>query len=123
MAETKKKPGRPPGSKNKNTKTNTKSQTSSGAGSKSKAKEKVEQIQAKKKADRRVMDEIWAIIAIAIGVFLIVATFTDGAGEFGKMIGDALKGLLGHVSYAFPFYIILYGVLLFAKKNRRKSQL
>ena len=118
MAETKKKPGRPPGSKNKNTSgSKSGSKSGSSSGTKSKAKEKVEQIQAKKKADRRVMDEIWSIIAIAIGVFLIVATFTDGAGEFGALIGNGLKGILGHVAYAFPFYIILYGVLLFAKKT------
>ena len=87
MAETKKKPGRPPGSKNKNSSgSKSGSKSGSSSGTKSKAKEKVEQIQAKKKADRRVMDEIWAIIAIAIGVFLIVATFTDGAGEFGALI-------------------------------------
>ena len=72
MAETKRGPGRPPGSKNKNktSKTNT-----------SKAKEKAQEIQAKKKADKRVIDEIWAIIAIAIGAFLAVATFTQGAGK------------------------------------------
>lgn len=123
MAEAKKKPGRPPGSKNKNSNTGSRSSKSGsgssggGSGSKSRAKAKVEQIQAKKKADKRVMDEIWAIIAIAIGVFLIVATFTKGAGEFGAIIGDGLKGILGFIAYIFPFYIILYGVLLFAKKT------
>ena len=122
MEETKKKPGRPPGSKNKNTKTESTKNSktggnSGGSGNKSRAKAKVEQIQAKKKADKRVMDEIWAIIAIAIGAFLIVATFTGGAGEFGTIIGNVLKGILGYVAFAFPFYIILYGVLLFAKKT------
>ena len=117
MAEAKKKPGRPPGSKNKDSKSSSKSGSGNGSGNKSKAKEKVEQIQAKKKADRRVMDEIWAIIAIAIGVFLIVATFTDGAGEFGALIGSGLKGILGFIAYVLPFYIILYGMLLFAKKT------
>lgn len=115
MAEAKKKPGRPPGSKNKNTSGGSKA--SSSTGTKSKAKEKVEQIQAKKKADRRVMDEIWAIIAIAIGVFLVVAIFFGGAGEFGTALGNVLKGILGHIAYLFPFYIILYGILLFAKKT------
>lgn len=115
MAEAKKKPGRPPGSKNKNT--SGESKASSSTGTKSKAKEKVEQIQAKKKADRRVMDEIWAIIAIAIGVFLVVAIFFGGAGEFGTALGNVLKGILGHIAYLFPFYIILYGILLFAKKT------
>ncbi|MGN1414395.1 MAG: DNA translocase FtsK 4TM domain-containing protein [Anaerovoracaceae bacterium] len=121
MAEAKRKPGRPPGSKNKNTASGTKSSGGSGGrGNKngeSKAKARVQEIQAERKADKRVMDEIWAIIAIAIGVFLIVATFTEGAGQFGEMIGNGLKGILGFIAYIFPFYIILYGVLLFAKKT------
>ena len=107
MAEKKRGPGRPPGSKNKNT----------APKKESKAKEKAKEIQAKKKADRRLIDEIWAIIAIAIGVFLIIATFTDGAGQFGEMVGDCLKGLFGFVAYVVPFYLILFGVLLFARQT------
>ena len=121
MAEAKRKPGRPPGSKNKNTAAGTKSSGGSGSrGNKngdSKAKARVQEIQAERKADKRVMDEIWSIIAIAIGIFLIVATFSGGAGQFGEMIGNGLKGILGAIAYVFPFYIILYGVLLFAKKT------
>lgn len=136
MAEAKRKPGRPPGSKNKNTgssakgssvkSSGTKSSSAKGRGGssarrsqseESRAKARVQEIQAERKADKRVMDEIWAIIAIAIGVFLIVATFTEGAGQFGEMIGNALKGVLGFIAYIFPFYMIIYGVLLFAKKT------
>lgn len=105
MTETKKKRGRPPGSKNR---------SKSAAGSR--AKEKAAEIQSRRKADRRVMDEIWSIIAIALGVFLIVATLTDGAGQFGKAIGDCLKGCFGFVAYVLPFYLIVFGILLFAKK-------
>ena len=112
MAETKRGPGRPPGSKNK--KSNTKASTS-------KAKEKAMEIQAKKKADRRVIDEIWAIIAIAIGAFLAVATFTQGAGKVGEAIGLALKGVFGHMAYVLPFYLIIFGVLLFARKTSHFS--
>lgn len=103
MAQTKKKRGRPAGSKNSK--------------SNSKAKEKAIEIQNKKKADRRVMDEIWSIIAIALGVFLIVATLTNGAGQFGKAIGDCMKGLFGFVAYILPFYLIVFGILLFVKKT------
>lgn len=112
MAEKKRGPGRPPGSKNK--KSNT---TASGKSGASKAKEKAMEIQAKKKADRRVIDEIWAIIAIALGVFLVVATLTHGAGQFGEMIGNCLKGLFGFVAYILPFYLIIFGVLLFARQT------
>ncbi len=102
MTQTKKKRGRPAGSKNSR--------------SNPKAKEKAREIQNKRKADRRVMDEIWSIIAIALGVFLVVATLTNGAGQFGKAVGDCLKGLFGFVAYILPFYLIVFGILLFAKK-------
>lgn len=120
MAETKKKPGRPPGSKNKSTaggKAGGSSGTGAKKGTESKARARVQEIQAERKADKRVIDEIWAIIAIAIGIFLIIATFSGGAGQFGFLIGNGLKGILGYIAYIFPFYIILYGVLLFAKKT------
>ncbi len=107
MAEKKRGPGRPSGSKNKKT----------APKSESKAKEKAKEIQAKRKADRRVMDEIWSIIAIALGVFLVIATFTSGAGQFGEMVGNCLKGLFGFVAYILPFYLILFGVLLFARQT------
>ena len=109
MAEKKRGPGRPPGSKNKS------SRTKSSARTGSKAREKAQEIQSKKKADRRVIDEIWAIISIALGVFLIVATFTEGAGQLGEMIGDFLKGLFGFMAYVLPFYLIVFGILLFTK--------
>lgn len=113
MAEKKRGPGRPPGSKNKKTKS--KSVSSGKAGPK--AKEKAKEIQSKRKADRRVIDEIWAIISIALGVFLIVATFTNGAGELGEIIGNFLKGLFGFIAYVLPFYLIIFGVLLFARRT------
>lgn len=127
MAEEKRKPGRPPGSKNKKTGggSTSKGATKNGAAAKkrtqttgeSKAKARAMEIQAERRADQRVVDEIWAIIAIAVGIFLVIATFTGGAGQFGKLIGDVLKGVLGFIAYLFPFYIILYGILLFGKKT------
>ena len=125
MAETKRGPGRPPGSKNKTTKDSAasagKSASSGKSGTGSRAKEKAQEIQAKKKADKRVIDEIWAIITIAIGAFLIVATFTSGAGKVGEMIGETLKGIFGHMAYVLPFYLILFGGLLFARKTSHFS--
>ena len=111
MAETKRGPGRPPGSKNKTTKGKTDS----------KAKAKAQEIQAKKNADKRVIDEIWAIITIAIGVFLIVASFTGGAGRLGELIDLCLKGLFGFMGYVLPFYLIVFGILLFARQTSHFS--
>ncbi len=114
MAEKKRGPGRPPGTKNKNTSSSAKKANGK---NNSKAKEKAIEIQAKKKADRRVIDEIWAIIAIAVGVFLAIATLTEGAGQFGEIIDNFLKGLFGFVAYILPFYLVIFGILLFLKKT------
>lgn len=111
MAETKRGPGRPPGSKNKTTKGKTDS----------KAKAKAQEIQAKQNADKRVIDEIWAIITIAIGVFLAVASFTGGAGKLGVIISLGLKGFFGHMAYVLPFYLIVFGILLFARQTSHFS--
>lgn len=114
MAETKRGPGRPPGSKNtgKNSKS-TKNHP--------KAKAKAQEIQEKKKADKRVLDEIWAIITIAVGAFFLVATFTSGAGKLGSAVDAGVKGIFGIMAYVLPFYLIIFGILLFAKKTTHFS--
>ncbi len=96
-------------------KKNTKSNKSSG--NESKAKQKAKEIQEKRRADKRVIDEIWAIITIAIGVFFAVSVFSNGAGKLGEMLSEGMKGLFGHVAMALPFILIIFGVLLFAKRT------
>ncbi len=117
MSETKRGPGRPPGSKNKTTKTNN---TTKGKAD-SKAKAKAQEIQAKKAANKRVIDEIWAITTIAIGIFLVIATFAGRAGKLGEIIGLCLKGLFGFMAYVLPFYLIVFGILLFARQTSHFS--
>lgn len=114
MADAKKGAGKSSGTKNKNTKKGNSSRDS-------KAKAKAAEIQAKKNADKRVIDEIWAIITIAVGVFLIVATFTNGAGKLGEMIDLSLKGLFGFMAYILPFYLIIFGILLFGRATSHFS--
>lgn len=84
---------------------------------KPKTKDEIKKMQEKRHADSRVKDEIWAILFLAFGAFLIVSLFTNGAGEFGRFIGDGLKGLFGMVAEVLPFYFILIGALMFAKKT------
>jgi S-DNA-T family DNA segregation ATPase FtsK/SpoIIIE len=98
MAKQKKKPGRPKGSKNKAT------------------REKQDAELAKKQAQSRLRDEIWAIIIMAIGAFLVISLHTQATGEFGRIISDLLKGLFAAVAHALPYYLILYGLLLFLKR-------
>ena len=101
MVETKKKPGRPSGSKNKNTST-------------SKASGKA---QTKSSMGNRVKDEISAIIMMAIGVFLVLALQTGAAGIFGQVVSDFLKGSFGMLAFVLPYYLILYAILLFLRKT------
>lgn len=109
MAEEKRKRGRPPGSKNKTTKTRKTNNTSA-----SKTKKTVQNNNA---TGSRVKDEIWAIIIIAIGVFFAVAIQTKAAGELGVVIRDFFLGCFGQVAIILPYYLILYGLLLFLKKT------
>lgn len=98
MAEQKKKAGRPKGSKNKAT------------------KEKLDADLAKKQAQSRLRDEIWAIVIMAVGAFLVISLQTQATGEFGRIVSDLLKGLFAVVAYALPYYLILYGLLLFLRR-------
>ncbi|MDD3349397.1 MAG: DNA translocase FtsK [Eubacteriales bacterium] len=98
MPTQKKKTGRPAGSKNKS------------------SKEKMEQDLLAKQAKSRIKDEIWAIILMALGAFFVIGLQTQAAGEFGRIISDLLKGLFAEVAYALPYYLILYGMLLFLKR-------
>ncbi|MDR2771058.1 MAG: DNA translocase FtsK [Clostridiales Family XIII bacterium] len=69
----------------------------------------------------RLRDEIWAIVLTAVGAFLIVALQTGAAGRFGEAMQTLLKGCFGFTGYVLPYYMIVYGVLLFAKKAARLS--
>jgi len=101
MAQTKRKPGRPKGSTNKKTK----------------YKKQHDEKLNKATVGNRVKDEIWSIVLFGIGIFLIISLQTKAAGEFGKIIADILKGSFGTVAFILPYYLILYGILLFVKRT------
>ncbi len=120
MAQAKKKPGRPSGSKNKNTKKSAKSTASAKSAkkdTKAAAKADVKAMQEKRRADRRVVDEIWGVIFIAIGIFLFAAVQFHAAGELGNTIGDILKGVFGLIGLIVPWYLMAFGALTFANKT------
>lgn len=96
--EQKRKPGRPKGSKNK--------------GSEIKREKDLDALLAKS----RLKDEIWAIVILALGSFLVIALQTEAAGQFGRIISDLLKGMFALIAFALPYYLILYGLLLFLKR-------
>ena len=77
-----------------------------------KEKEKQEVLQRKK----RLHDEIWAIVLIAVGTFFAVSLQTQAAGELGRFVQTLLFGAFGRIAYALPYYLILYGILVFSRK-------
>ena len=118
MSGTKRKPGRPPGSKNKNSRSSAKGRNS-GRSTASSAKSAGSRTPgaSEKKINRRVRDEITAILIIAAGVFLAIAFHTSVAGAVGMALSQFFKGLFGFAAYILPYYFIVYGILLFAKKT------
>ncbi|MGI6748839.1 MAG: DNA translocase FtsK 4TM domain-containing protein [Anaerovoracaceae bacterium] len=101
MTETKKKRGRPPGSKNKTQ--NKETQRTNTA------------------TVSRMRNEIWAIILFALGAFLAISLQTEAAGQLGLFLSKLLKGCFGSIAYVLPYYLIIYGLLLFAKRTANIS--
>ncbi len=66
-------------------------------------------------------DEIWAIVILALGIFLVISLQTEAAGQFGHIISGLLKGGFGIIAYVLPYYLLLYGLLLFAKRTAHIS--
>ena len=67
--------------------------------------------------DRGVIDNIWGIIFIVLGIFIFAAVKFNAAGQLGNVIGNFLKGTLGHIGLVLPFYLIVFGVLLLLGKT------
>lgn len=93
--------GRPPGSTNK----------------KKMESKKTSEASSKPKVSTRLKDEIWAIVILALGAFLAISLQTDAAGQFGLALALLMKGSFGLVAYILPYYLIVYGFLLFVKRT------
>lgn len=132
MAQTKRGPGRPPGSKNKKTNNGTRtkqksnSRTASGNSSGSKSgrtniEKNVRDVENMDESKAVVKDTIISCIIIALGIFLILALQTQTTGIAGEGISNVLKGCFGFVAFFLPYYFLVYGVLLFLKKTIHTS--
>ena len=106
--QSKRGPGRPPGSKNK-AKDKTPAPSVSNA-------EKIEQMQAKYDRDRRNVDVIWSITLFAVGVFLFFTVVMDTTGAFGMAVHDVCMGLFGLMAYVLPFLFIIFALLLMTRR-------
>ena len=103
MAQKKKSPGRPPGTKNKNKKQSAVSEADAN--------------------QLRKVREIQALVIIAVGIFLAIAMFFSVTGVIGDALGSFFKGCFGVIAYTLPFYLLLYGGLMLAGRTKILSTL
>ena len=96
----------------RSTKTKSESTSRSSKASNSEKVEKGSETKERIKRDRGVIDNIWGVIFIVLGIFLFAAVKFNAAGQLGNVIGDFLKGTLGLIGLVLPFYLILFGILL-----------
>ncbi|HKK95789.1 MAG TPA: DNA translocase FtsK 4TM domain-containing protein [Anaerovoracaceae bacterium] len=106
MTETKKKPGRPKGSKNKKP---TEAEINK--------KNEIKKMQDERSHNKKVNDEIWALTIFAVGIFLVFATELNTTGDFGNAINNVLSGILGGLSVVLPYYIMIFALMLFFQKT------
>lgn len=102
MAEKKRGPGRPKGSKNKNT-------TSRKTASVNISSEKDVRTQD------RVKDEVATIVLLALGAFFLISMHTSFCGIVGEAVSNCFKGLFGYGGYVIPYLLILYAILIFVR--------
>ena len=102
------------GSKSTGTKRSTASKAAeTRARNKAQEAERLEQL----RKERRIHDEIIAIILIAVGIFLVISLMTKTTGALGAAVQGVLFGCFGKVcSYILSGFLIVYGILIFAEK-------
>ena len=124
---TKRGPGRPPGSKNKpkNTASKQAGSTSKSAGSSSgktsysgnpTKQEVLDEMKRRSDREKRNNDVIWSITLIAIALFLFFTVVMDTTGSFGMTIHDICNGLFGKMAFVLPFLVLIFAILLLAGK-------
>ena len=116
MAEKKRGPGRPPGSKNKNTKSQSNSKSATAKSTPKTKQEQIREMQDKRGSDYRTIDIVWGLSIVAIGVFFFFTIVLDNTGALGRAVHDICLGLFGIMAYVLPFFFIFHGGLLIFQK-------
>ena len=91
---------------------------------KSKAAEEKQRIKEKEMAEaeklhrsKRLHDEIWAIVIIALGVLVVLSLHTELIGALGAVTKAIMFGIFGRVAYILAYFLIVYGILIFLNKT------
>ena len=99
MAEKKRGPGRPPGSKNKNTKSQSNSKSATAKATPKTKQEQIREMQDKRGSDYRTIDIVWGLSIVAIGVFFFFTIVLDNTGALGRAVHDICLGLFGIMAW------------------------
>ncbi len=70
------------------------------------------------KKEKKLHDEIIAIIIIAVGIFLLLSLLMQNSmGVVGSFVSKLLFGVFGQVAYILAGFLIVYGILILARKT------
>ena len=91
---------------------------------KSKSAEEKQKIKEKEMAEaeklhrsKRLHDEIWAIVIIALGVLVVLSLHSNLIGALGAVTKSVMFGIFGRVAYILAYFLIAYGILIFLNKT------
>lgn len=99
------------------TKTNAAKAKSKSAEEKQRIKEKEMAEAEKLHRSKRLHDEIWAIVIIALGVLVVLSLHTNLIGALGAVTKSVMFGIFGRVAYILAYFLIVYGILIFLNKT------
>ena len=69
--------------------------------------------------EKRIPNEIIAIIMLALGAFLVIAMHTNLAGIAGEKTANFFKGLFGLGAFVIPYLMLLYSLLMLLRRTGR----
>ena len=101
-----------------------KSSSAKSSAAKARAAEEKQRIKEKELAEaeklhrqKRLHDEIWAIVIIALGVLMVFSLHTQLIGALGSATRGIMFGIFGRVCYILAYFLILYGILIFLNRT------
>ena len=83
--------------------------------------QQIRDLQDQRNRDRRILDAIWGVTLLAIGIFLVVTTQLNTTGTFGEAIHSFVFGMFGVMAYVLPYYFVVLALCLFLRKVQHIS--
>ena len=72
-----------------------------------------------KKTEKTFEQEITGVVICFLSLFLTYGVFSRGhLGSWGNGIIDFFFGLLGSVTYVFPFFLFVFGIQMITKSSK-----